>query len=398
MLHLVDARLKKWAEIVLQDFPNGTPTVKLDAPTKSRSGVVISLFLLEVVNDKALARSTRPAPQPALRYLVTASGSPAFAHQALGILLWHAYNIKQIWFSEAVQQLPDSAYVGRSLFQAPFAPKLELEPVPSRIWSAFNAAPRPSFILQVPIPFEWLERPLPRVTGLAEMDVAPASSMVTLHGVLTQQTVHRESGQATLVPTPIPGAAIELLNPYRQVYTDRQGRFVLSGVNQNRQNRYHIDIRLRNGTLIPRVPLSGSGSPEQPLAIDIRYLHGKLVDENDVPIVGAQVELPLPARLEALYADRVRQLLNLDPQTAVNQIANFEAERHALLPDYLRPFRLVMTDQDGIFTIPAVLAEPHDRELTIRTQNRKGVLIQKTATFSGSRDPSNPAEIVVALA
>lgn len=391
MLHLIDARLKKWAEVVLQDFPNGTPTVKLDAPTKAQSGIVISLFLLEVVNDKALARSTRPFPQPALRYLVTASGSPAFAHQALGILLWHAYNIKRVWYSDAIQQLPDSAYVGDELFQAPYCPKLELEPVQSRIWSAFNTTPQPSFMLRVPIPFEWLERPLPRVTGLAETNIHPASGMVTLYGQLMQHVAIRTPQDKS--PIPIPAATIELPNPYRQVYSDRQGRFVLPGVNQNRQNQYHVDIRLGNGLLIPQVPLSGSGTSENPLPITIGFIQGTLVDESQNPVAGAQVELLLPPRLRDLYSDRVRQLLQLDPQTAVSQIPNFEAELQALLPDYLRPFRLVTTDQNGRFTIPAILADPPDKQLKIRAKSKKGGLIEKTQTFN----LTNPQPIVVKL-
>jgi len=401
VLHLVDARLKKWAETVLKDFPNGTPVVRLDPPTKAQSGIVISLFLLEVVNDKALARSTRPFPQPALRYLVTASGSPEFAHQALGILLWNAYNIKQVWGSAEVQQLPGAAFVGEQLFQAPYHPKLELEPVPSRIWSAFSTPPQPSFMLRIPVPFEWLERPLPRVTGPAEMDIHPASGMVTLYGQIFQQvTVQTNNGagaKTAVQQIPVSGALVELPNPYRQVYTDRQGRFALPGVNRNRQNNYQVNLRIGNGIFIPFVPLTDSGTPDKPVNIPINFLHGQLVDANNNPIIGAQVQLTLPDRIRAVYRDRAVHMLHIDPQTPDDQIPNLEQQINNLLPDYLQPYRLVMSDQDGIFIIPAVLADPPVRQLKINAKNAKGVLIEKTETFRSNGRPDNPAQIIIKL-
>lgn len=398
MLHLVDARLKKWAEMVLEDFPNGKPEVKLDPPSKASTGLVISLYMLQVVHDKSLARSTRPFPQPALRYLVTASGSPAFAHQALGILLWSAYNIKQVWQSAALQQLPDASFVGEQLFQAPYHPKLELEPVPSDIWSAFNAPPQPAFILQVPVPFEWLEQPLPRVTGLAEMDIHPASGFVTLHGQVFQQvSVENNGAGPALEEIPIIAATVELPNPYRQVYTDRRGRFALPGVNRSQQNTYLVNLRLGNGIHIPMVPLPTSGTPETPVRIAIRFLHGQLVDSHNRPVGGAQMQLELPDRIRTTYRERVLQQLHLDPQTPDAQIPNLEQQIANLLPDYLRPYRLVTTDRDGFFIIPAVLADPPIKRLKIIARNAKGGLIESSVSFQSSGRLDAPAKIMINL-
>lgn len=397
MFHLVDARLKKWAELALEGSFNGNkPEVKLEAPVRSQSGLVISLFLLEVIHDKALARSTRPFPQPALRYLVTASGASEFAHQALGILLWNAFNIKKMWRSEVMQQLPGAEFVGDQLFQVPYHPKLELEPVPSRIWSAFDTPPQPSFILRVPMPFEWLERPLPRVTGLAEQEIHPASGMITLYGQILQQVTLSTAGDK-IDEIAVRGASVELASPYRQTYTDRQGRFSLSGVPRNKQNSYVVDVRLGNGTLIPHVTLKGSGTEAVPVSINVNFLHGQLVDNNGTPIAAALIQLALPERLHTYYRERVLHGMQLPPTTPDNQVPDLAERIVNLLPDYLNPYRQVTSDPAGMFVIPAVLSDPAPKELTIITKNSKGELIERTEQFLSSGRLQDPAKLVINL-
>lgn len=398
MLNLVDARMKKWAEWALQDFPGRRPDVQLEAPKRSQaSQVVIHLFLLEVVNDKALAKSTRPFPQPALRYLITASGAPELAHQALGILLWRAYTIKEAWQQDEIQQLPHLGLVGNQLFKSPYPPKLELEPVPSRIWAAFNASPQPSFMLRVPIPFEWLEQTPPLVTGLATMDIRPASGMVTLYGRLTQQLALASGSTQQLQETPISGATVTLSSPYRQVMTDRQGRFTLPAVTPKSSDPYWLDITLGNGIRLPHVPMTDVGTTEVPHPISIVFAKGLLLSDTGSPIAGAHIELLLPQRLNTLYREKARQQLGASPTLADDQIPELAMIANALMPDYVNPYRQVMSDSEGHFMIPALLPHPNTKEIKIMTQNKKGALIEKVETLTIGSDPNQAQPITINL-
>ena len=391
MLHLVDDRLRKWAEDALSSLPQA-PRVTTDPPAKAQSGAVVSLYLLELVNETRLARSTRPSPQPALRYLVTVSGPTELAHQALGLLLWSAYNLKQAWRSQAIRQLPDSEQIGDLLLRAPYAPELELEPVPSRIWSAFSIPPQPSFMLRVPIPYEWLERPSPYVTQQAAVQIHPA--LITLHGRILQVVEIPPQPDGTTTQTlPLAGVSVELPAPYRQVYSDKDGRFAIPQVLATDDDAYRLNLTLSSGLILPLVELSGAGTPEQPVEIVTTLLHGQLFDvAANQPLAGAQVELALPPRVRDYYRDRARRALGIDPAVVDDQVEGLEAQIEALIPDYLKPYRLVVSDANGRFAIPGVLTQPAQKTLRIRSNGRWA-----TAVLDGGGARERPVPVTVRL-
>ena len=118
---------------------------------------------------------------------------------------------------------------------------VELEPVSSQLWSAFGIAPRPSFILRLPLPQEWPipqpEKAPPVTQGLAPV----AGELVSLYGLVQGPN-----------DTPLASARVEMIslwdgpkNPShlqevplttnytqleRAAYTDPQGRFTLPGI------------------------------------------------------------------------------------------------------------------------------------------------------------------------
>jgi hypothetical protein len=147
-----DVRLADWAGAVA-----GTGVeVALTAPANGRSGAGVSLFLMDMVSLQPMRGQRRAPLQLALRYLVTAwAGDPAAEHRLLGQLV-----------AAAMQE------EGFEVLLAPTSPET---------WLALGVAPRPAFVLQVPVRQLRPEPAVPRVRGplvVQGVALAPLSGIV----------------------------------------------------------------------------------------------------------------------------------------------------------------------------------------------------------------------------
>lgn len=185
MIQEMDQRLTAWVESVLGSVP-----LFLDPPTLTfQHG--IGLYLLELVGSPPPRTSHRPPLQLLLRYLVTAwAEEPEAAHRLLGDLVFAAME------SEAFT--------------------VDLAPLPAATWAAFGLAPRPSFLLCVPLR---KERPEPATKPVREPLVIHPTPFATLQGTVLAADDH-----------PRAGVQVELVELQRSTRTDGQGRFAFASV------------------------------------------------------------------------------------------------------------------------------------------------------------------------
>lgn len=254
MIDQIDEQLSAWVEQIL-----GGIRPVLTAPKDTEGSLVINLYLLELVDDPLRRNTSRPPLQPALRYLVTAhADEPRDAHRLLSALLYAAFE------QEAFE--------------------VELDPVPHNIWSAFKVAPRPSFILRVPLPHEWQPELVPIVREPATLRSTP---LVTLHGRLLGPEQH-----------PLANARIEIPTLYRYAYSDARGRFAIPGVPAAPLTK-RLTITARDRTTA--VQLVETGSEANPVVITFDLFHnmvGRLLSTTNGgrPIAGAEVACPAQLR------------------------------------------------------------------------------------------------------
>jgi hypothetical protein len=186
MIDQVDGRLQDWIGTVL----TGT-TVSLAAPTGTETGRGIGLYLMELIRTPPPRGDRRPPLQITLRYIVTAWAEQSEeAHRILGELVFAAMEHMEF--------------------------EVERDPVPVALWTALGVAPRPSFVLRVPLQLQRPERiaPLVRVAP-----VVRKSSMASLHG--------RVYGPGDV---PVMGARVELPALQLSTSTDFEGRFHFAAI------------------------------------------------------------------------------------------------------------------------------------------------------------------------
>jgi hypothetical protein len=140
----LDVQLTDWIREVLDPI-----SVSLSAPSDDASEG-INVYLMEIARKpSARSGSEKPSLKATLRYLVTSNGQDITdAHRRLWELIVHA-----------VQKAESSDW------------SVELDPIPPEAWRAFGIAPRPSFILGIPVQHEWEQRKLPIVTKTPEIDL-----------------------------------------------------------------------------------------------------------------------------------------------------------------------------------------------------------------------------------
>lgn len=220
MIDQIDDRLIAWVAATLGGI---TPT--LTVPTAGDDARGVNLYLLELVNDPLRQHTQRPRAQPALRYLVTTSDpDPKAAHHLLGALVFAAMDHEEF--------------------------EVELEPASAQLWQAFNLAPRPSFLLRVPLPHEWVpvDRPLVRQPAATE-----EVTTTIFYGLLL--------GPESI---PLAGARIELPALARATTTDAQGRFQFVALPvAPHPKRFHILARGRTLDL----SVTETGTPATPVII-----------------------------------------------------------------------------------------------------------------------------------
>ncbi|HEY6292461.1 MAG TPA: Pvc16 family protein [Terriglobia bacterium] len=186
MIDQVDRRLRDWAKGVVEGVE-----VHLDAPKGAEAGRGIGLYLMELASLPPPSTHKLPPWQVALRYLVTTWSEEAEdAHRLLGELVFAA--------------------MGNSEFQ------VELEPVAVEVWRAFGIAPRPSFVLRVPLQ---QQRPGPKVKLVRAAPVVKTSAVVGLHGVVR--------GPQDI---PLAGAEVQIPALRLTTQTDSKGRFYFAAV------------------------------------------------------------------------------------------------------------------------------------------------------------------------
>lgn len=187
MIDQIDQQLREWAQKTL----DASAAVVLTPPNASLNGPAVNLYLLELGADPPLRGSKRAPLQLALCYLVTVwDEEPEKAHRLLGQLVFAAMDHAEF--------------------------EVEFDAVPIAAWVSFGVAPRPSFLLKVPLRQERATSPAPRVA--APLDVV-GSPMTQLYGIL-------------LGPNKIAlaGARVELPALQRSTQTDSKGRFRFNGI------------------------------------------------------------------------------------------------------------------------------------------------------------------------
>ena len=297
MIDKIDDKLSDWVEKIL----NGIKP-DLSAPKDAAGTLAVNLYLLELVDDALLHSTHQPRLQPALRYLVTSyADEPRDAHRMLGTLVFHGLEHNEF--------------------------EVELDPIASHIWSAFGIAPRPAFILRVPLPRERPRRFSPPVaaTGPSTRDVPIA----TLYGQLFGPN-----------NVPLAGARVDLPALNRFAETDSKGRFTIPGVPAAPQPKTLL-IRAR-GQEHPHIATeTGTAAKPVPISIDLfaneTVLYGRLADDQGNPVPNATIEIA-----------------NLD--------------------------RATTTDRNGRFTLAGVPVTPTTKTLLVGIGNQQPQPITMTGT------------------
>lgn len=124
----------------------------LGPPNGQRAGAGVGLYLLEVMKAAPPNSTQRPVPlQLTLRYLITTwSDKPEETNQRLVELMLAA--------------MQNADY------------EVEAEPLSASVWTALGAAPRPSFILRVPLLYERPSVTTKLVRQIPKILLSPGSS------------------------------------------------------------------------------------------------------------------------------------------------------------------------------------------------------------------------------
>lgn len=186
MIDQVDRRLRDWTQSTLPDAE-----VTFGAPLDAKEGTGVSLYLFDLINNPPARGTRRPPLQVALRYLVTSwAEEPHKAHRLLGDLMF------------AAMDNPDF--------------DIEVDSIPVELWRALGVAPRPAFVIRVPLRRERpeLERRLVRMPLVVKQ-----SPIGSVEGIVV--------GPGDI---PIANARVELPGLRRSTRTDSKGRFRFSAV------------------------------------------------------------------------------------------------------------------------------------------------------------------------
>ncbi len=220
MIGDADRHLKDWAVTVL-----GNAEVSLAPPREVKAKRLVSLYLTDILPAPRTSTSRRLPLQTSLRYLVTAwADDPETEHQLLGQLVF------------AAMEHPEF--------------EVELAAQPAEFWLAFGIAPRPAFMLRLPVHMERPEPQTGRIRHPVDVRFSPA---VSLAGLLV--------GPRDI---PLSGAQIELASLQLTTRTDAKGRFRFAAVPAQPDTK-ELCIRLKGTERRVRVT-HGAGSA-QPLVI-----------------------------------------------------------------------------------------------------------------------------------
>ncbi|HKV88845.1 MAG TPA: carboxypeptidase-like regulatory domain-containing protein [Candidatus Dormibacteraeota bacterium] len=214
MIDALDARLSGWVSEKLTGVP-----VTLEPPADGGTGEGVSLYLIELAPrpDERVERNRTLTAS--LRYLVTSwAPRPERAHELLGTLLLAA--------------------LGEPEFE------VDLAPVDVTAWAAFRLAPRPSFVVRVPLRQD-LKSPQAKLVR-RPLDLR-ASGVVPLNGtVLGPDDV------------PVASASVELPTLQLATVTDWKGRFHFPAVPADPPPK---ELLVKARGLEQRVAVEQAGAP-----------------------------------------------------------------------------------------------------------------------------------------
>lgn len=212
MLEVVDQQLREWVGKTL-----GNVTFTLNPPGKDAAGSGgasgVSCYLLELVDAPPARGTDRPPLQFHVRYLITTwAETLEAAHKLLGNLAFAAMDVTEY--------------------------RVEFDPLPPETWLAMGAAPRPAFILRVPVR---QERPQPErhyVRKPLEMRFGPS---LLLRGLLV-----------TPDNIPITGAVVEMPSIQRATHTDGDGHFLFANIPGGLPS-YQVKVKAKGRELLVTV-------------------------------------------------------------------------------------------------------------------------------------------------
>jgi hypothetical protein len=222
VIEQADVRLTDWVSTVA----GPDVQVVLTAPANGLGGSGVSLFLMDLAALPPMRGQRRTPLQLGLRYLVTAwAPDPLAEHRLLGTLVAAAMQ-EEGW-------------------------EVQLAPLPPATWTALGAAPRPSFVLQVPARQARPEPVRPRVRGpLAVRGVA----LVPMAGVVL--------GPGDV---PVANARVEIPSAGAVAETDPLGRFRFPALPAEPTQRL-VRVRARGKQIDVEI-----AQPEASSAVVIRF-------------------------------------------------------------------------------------------------------------------------------
>lgn len=181
MIDEADERMLAWARRIVPDVP-----VSIAPPPSADAGPGVRIHLLSLAPVPAARGARRPPLELALRYLVTTAASEeSEAHRWLGVLAFDAMDTRD-W-------------------------SVESDPPDIGVWRAFDVAPRPAFVVRVPLRLARNDREAPLVRKPAVIDM---HSTTALAGIVT--------GPEEI---PIAGATLEIPSLQLFATTDGDGAF-----------------------------------------------------------------------------------------------------------------------------------------------------------------------------
>jgi len=181
MIDREDERMLEWARRIVPDVP-----VTIAPPPSADAGAGVRIHLLSLVPVPAARGAKRPPLELSLRYLITTNADDETdAHRWLGVLAFDAMD-KRDW-------------------------TVEPDPPDAELWRAFEIAPRPGFVVRVPLRLPRNDREAPLVRKRLVIDM---HSTAALAGTVT--------GPEDM---PIAGASLEIPSLQLFTRTDENGAF-----------------------------------------------------------------------------------------------------------------------------------------------------------------------------
>lgn len=220
MIDQTDRALTAWVKGIVSEVD-----VVLGLPHLLEGKSGISLYLLALAAPSPVWVHRQPATRVTLRYLVTAwAPDEELAHRLLGKLVLAGLEKREY--------------------------ELDLAELPVALWTSLGLAPRPAFIICLPLLLEQPAATTPLVGGPLTIQGTPAGS---LHGIVL--------GPGDI---PIAGAGIELPALQLSTHTNARGTFFFATVPVGSPG-VHLVVKARGQ--IQHVTLEHSVSAEKPLEI-----------------------------------------------------------------------------------------------------------------------------------